>query len=1043
MAKDKKPRGLGRTSGVTAPSAVPSSASSTSSARFNPLASSSNNKSRSQPTSNGEEKQEGGREHNDQEMSDASVPAQAMSTGEQQQQQGGDEDESTASIALKDDGEAGDELAELRQTYEAAQKQFSESGTQEYLRGTIHECDRMVRNCGEEVYPSSEFNYIYASALHDFSLIGAEDEERNGFVDLALDYVSHAADLMDKENDQAWLWKYYLVAGKVNLQKADALYEEQEAASSKKQFKTLGDQIHTTLAQATNLLDAGFKGIPEGEEKHVVRLDAKSIEKVGAKEHEKVSAAANVALHADRFEEYDRRKQWNTWALETYRQVTQDTPENVEAWQGIATCMHSIVGWWADQADEEEENDNDDEEDEEEPEDEYSLPVYATERGQMSLQATKAVKKAIELARKSNALTSDLLTLGAECHLNLVNIAVGDKAAAEQSKRAVALIKEAMATFPDPALEERYAEVLQEFEEIAGNRPSKQLYKWVFIHAPVERPLLASWLWAQPSTEYLNPMATLTTTYDPLHPPREPLSGRDPKSFGYTTLQSRLPVIVSKIVDDVCKASYALSDYDAHKAEKEQEAKQIIEAIGGLRYELQRDKPFRPLKDDLPDVEQWNQSLADYYPTSSWFKASWLFAECYLYRRVKEAFALTQHWRDYDPFFVQKRTVFKSSQKAVVAIAKQLMSPTDENNRLSALDVLMSQGRDSKGTREVFFELAQVCLWGNATDLSLLDNPDLAKVEELQRRMMMGSSSGSGNNSKNNSVSNTPKSSHNSSTAELNKQPQEEQEDNKNNDSNNETSELKKHAEKILQNDSELLWEKIKNMRNGRVDIVLDNAGFELYVDLVFADYLIRAGFASHVVFHAKAIPWFVSDVMLFDFQWTLNQLYQAGDPTASSSTSSSSESFFNPSDKTEQQALKDLGKKWHSYVEQGIWRVTTHDFWTSCYAFYHLPSLPSAQDLFQDMKQSDLWIFKGDLNYRKLVYDCQWPTTTPFIEAIGPLGEGNSSSKDNTIPSLVSLRTCKADVVVGLKEGVAEKVKQQAENWMVSGEYAVISFSP
>jgi hypothetical protein len=53
--------------------------------------------------------------------------------------------------------------------------------------------------------------------------------------------------------------------------------------------------------------------------------------------------------------------------------------------------------------------------------------------------------------------------------LNLVNIAVGDKAAAEQSKEAVALIKEAIATFPDPALEERYAEVLAEFEEIAGN----------------------------------------------------------------------------------------------------------------------------------------------------------------------------------------------------------------------------------------------------------------------------------------------------------------------------------------------------------------------------------------------------------------------------------------------------------------------------------------------------------------------------------------------------------------------------------------------
>ncbi|KAF9278523.1 hypothetical protein BGZ68_008511 [Mortierella alpina] len=381
-----------------------------------------------------------------------------------------EEPSETASLALKE-GESGDELAELRQTYEAAQKQFAESGAQEYLRGTIHECDRMARNCGEEVYPSSEFHYIYASALHDFSLIGAEEAEVSGFVEMALEYVSHAADLLEEEKDQAWLWKYYLVAGKLQLQKADSLYEEQEAADSKKEFQKLGNQIHSTLVQATNLLQAGFKRIPEGEEKHVVRLDAKSIEKVPAKEHEMVSAAANVALHADRFEEYDRRKQWNTWALETYRQVTEDSPENVEAWQGIATCLHSIVGWWADSQDDDEEEEEDEEDKgDDKDEDEYALPVYSTERGQMSLQALEAIKKAIELARKTSTLTSDLLTLGAECHLNLVNIAVGDKAAAEQSAKAVALIKEALATFPDPALEERYNDVLQEFEEIAGSK---------------------------------------------------------------------------------------------------------------------------------------------------------------------------------------------------------------------------------------------------------------------------------------------------------------------------------------------------------------------------------------------------------------------------------------------------------------------------------------------------------------------------------------------------------------------------------------------
>ncbi|KAF9313611.1 hypothetical protein BG003_005022 [Podila horticola] len=499
----------------------------------------------------------------------------------------------------------------------------------------------------------------------------------------------------------------------------------------------------------------------------------------------------------------------------------------------------------------------------------------------------------------------------------------------------------------------------------------------------------------------------LTTPFDPSHPPRTALSGSDRDSFGYATIQSRLPVIVSKIVDDVYRAYNGLSDADPLKPQKEKEAKGIIEAIGGLRYELQRDKSFRPLTDNYPDVQEWNQALSDHYAGSSWYKASWLFSECYLYRRVKEVFALTQHWRDYDPFFEQKKTVFKSSQKAVVAIAERLMSPvrseiTQAVEASSSLDILISGGPESKGTEEAFFELAQVCLWGNATDLSLLDNPDLAKVEELQRRMMMSSNS-------------TPPS-HDSSTLSLDE-----------NTSDGAQAELAKHADKILQNDLDQLWAKVKSLRNGRVDIILDNAGFELYVDLVFADYLVRAGFAKEVVFHAKNIPWFVSDVMPFDFQWTLDQL---------NPVTETSQPFFDPSESTEHLALKDLGRKWKDYVESGVWRVTSHDFWTSCYAFHHLPTLPSAQGLFQDMAQSDLWIFKGDLNYRKLVYDCKWPTTTPFTEAIGPLASSE-------VPSLVTFRTCKADVVVGLKTGVEERVEKEAKNWMVSGEYAVISFSP
>ena len=46
----------------------------------------------------------------------------------------------------------------------------------------------------------------------------------------------------------------------------------------------------------------------------------------------------------------------------------------------------------------------------------------------------------------------------------------------------------------------------------------------------------------------------------------------------------------------------------------------------------------------------------------------------------------------------------------------------------------------------------------------------------------------------------------------------------------------------ILGNDINRLWERVKMLRErtgGRVDIVLDNAGFELYCDCVYGELLL------------------------------------------------------------------------------------------------------------------------------------------------------------------------------------------------------------
>ncbi|KAF8347297.1 hypothetical protein F5887DRAFT_51743 [Amanita rubescens] len=63
---------------------------------------------------------------------------------------------------------------------------------------------------------------------------------------------------------------------------------------------------------------------------------------------------------------------------------------------------------------------------------------------------------------------------------------------------------------------------------------------------------------------------------------------------------------------------------------------------------------------------------------------------------------------------------------------------------------------------------------------------------------------------------------------------------------------------------------------------------------------------------------------------------------------------------------------------------------------------------------------------------DIKWPAWTHFAQALGPLA--------GSFP-LLSLRTNKANVVVGIDRQVAERLDQSGEKWRVSGRYALISF--
>lgn len=214
--------------------------------------------------------------------------------------------------------------------------------------------------------------------------------------------------------------------------------------------------------------------------------------------------------------------------------------------------------------------------------------------------------------------------------------------------------------------------------------------------------------------------------------------------------------------------------------------------------------------------------------------------------------------------------------------------------------------------------------------------------------------------------------------------------------------------ENILTDSKEEAWQYLVN-KTGIVDIVMDNSGFELFTDLCLADFLVSSGVASKVRMRVKDQPWFVSDTTIPDITWTINQMSMGLDNTS---------------------PLAELSRKWSSYFQTGVWVVKADSFWTLPHSFNHMANTDPG--LYQELSEADLVIFKGDLNYRKLVGDLNWETTASFKSAL----QGFLPS------SVLSLRTAKADVMVGLEPGQAEMITKVDPQWMVSGQWGVIQYA-
>jgi uncharacterized protein with ATP-grasp and redox domains len=211
--------------------------------------------------------------------------------------------------------------------------------------------------------------------------------------------------------------------------------------------------------------------------------------------------------------------------------------------------------------------------------------------------------------------------------------------------------------------------------------------------------------------------------------------------------------------------------------------------------------------------------------------------------------------------------------------------------------------------------------------------------------------------------------------------------------------------ERILVDDTRRVTDRITELsgQDARIDMMVDNAGFELICDLCLADYLLHAGGIRSVQLHLKAEPTFVSDAMIKDFHQTLDWLAE-----------------------DEDEASREFAARLTCALQENRLLLREDFFWTSPLPVWQMPAA-----LRQDLEASSLIISKGDANYRRLLGDRHWAYTQPVDAVLSYLPA-----------PLLALRTLKSEIVVGLTEEQIELAGKQDKDWLFDGKWGLIQLA-
>ena len=215
----------------------------------------------------------------------------------------------------------------------------------------------------------------------------------------------------------------------------------------------------------------------------------------------------------------------------------------------------------------------------------------------------------------------------------------------------------------------------------------------------------------------------------------------------------------------------------------------------------------------------------------------------------------------------------------------------------------------------------------------------------------------------------------------------------------------------LLHDDSSVLidyCQTLRNKGNACVDVIVDNAGFELVTDLALAQFLIESGVAAQVTFQLKSHPTFVSDALEKDLLETVNY-------------------YADSLDAAKYPACSAAGGKWREMLQAGQWKCVEDNFWVQPFAMWDMTE-PLRSEL---VSRCDLAFVKGDANYRRLLGDRNWNLTAPFADVVGCYFP---------VP-VCALRTLKAEIGCGMDAAQIKRAAALDENWMTIGRFGVVQF--